>query len=675
MNQFFLEKKGSDFLFALFMAMATTFAVANDSIPTNEFLKLCKTSDAYFLHSFTDVSYTKEWGSNKRYVSINNKMVVNNRAGVEKYAYLSLSEYVSNHIYEIGVRTLKANGSVIELDSSLVFKQKTKGKKFGAIEYPIPGVEPGDTIETTYIYTEYLKSHQMMDFVYLYSEVPSLKTEYSIQTGPELNVRYKGYNNFPEPQVVANDTLIYCVFQMEKLKGLKQNEHTCLPCELPYMYYSMENKDSEVNTWKSIYNEEFNIITQPILLDHQNAAFYGRWKRDVLGEAKDSSKYYQFKLLHKDIFDNFLVDEIDPSEILKSSGYFLKQKRFDPHSIRRMYRQLLEDLDINYWAVFARSKRAGKIDPYYIRKGEYDHIFFAYQDEDNRLSLLYPHDANYKYQIDEIPTSIYNTDAVIAKPHLDKKLRRGQKFIDRDLELAEVDSVMVSRIKLPGTNADLNQVKQILYSDVDMVKKETPLRYRFSVSGGLFTELKEFIQLLAKNEEVSEYYDAMETVEGEKDVIKIDSILDFSTKDKKPFGYNMYAEGSLQGVVTFLNDNMVSISLDKLLDHYQVDSDEDTVDLNYYLDFAFNDFGLIVFKFPKEIEVLGIEGYNAEIKNEIGEYTFTLKCVNGNELTLQSHYKILQDEIGKNQYPMLKQLNQLVKEIKNKHIVVKLRDE
>ncbi len=670
----FLRKKVEKHIaFCVFISLPIG-ALANDSIPNSDFLEYCKKSDAYLKYSYTDVAYAKAWGSYRRYVSINNKLVVNSRAGVNRFAYLNLNEYISDNIDEIEVKTLKADGTVIELDSSKVFQTRSGDRKLGPINYPIPGVEPGDTIETSYTYRDYVKVQEMTDFVNLYSEVPSLNTEYSIKSDPELLVRYKVYNKFPEPQIISNDTLIYCLFKMEKIKGLEENNNSCIPCELPYMYYSMEKRDSEFRKWKDVYNQEFNLITQPVSLDNENSSYYGRWKRSVIGEAKDSSKYHKFTLLHQDVLNNIQMEPPKKDELLKSNGYFLKEKRFNPLGIRRLYRQLLEDLGIEYWAVFARSKRAGKIDPHYIRKGEYDHILFAYNDDKGVMNLLYPHEAYYKYQINEIPTSIYNTDAVIAKPYLTKKIKKKDRFIGYDLELAVVDSVTVNTVKIPGTSSHHNYVKQVFYSNVNLEKKETPIKYRFSVSGGLYTELKAFFELLAQDEEVNDFYNALEEFEGDEDLIEIDTVTKTILKNAKPFSFRMEAEGTLKGAMSFLTDNMVSISLDKLVQHNQIETEQDTADLNYYLDYGYSDYLMAIFKFQNNIEILDIDGYNIDFKNDYGEYFFKLELVGKNQVTLQSNYEINREMIPKDEYVHLKKINQLLQETKNKRILVKIKN-
>ena len=138
------------------IALSTLFlsfkATISDTT-ADPFLTLCKNSDAYYTHSYRDITYQQNFvDSYKKLISINNKLVVNTPAGVEKYAFLNLDEFESNNLESIKIRTLKADGTIVELDSSLVFRRNSKREKFGAINYPIPAVEPGDTIETNYVY-------------------------------------------------------------------------------------------------------------------------------------------------------------------------------------------------------------------------------------------------------------------------------------------------------------------------------------------------------------------------------------------------------------------------------------------------------------------------------------------------------------------------------------------
>lgn len=674
MTPFLSRTKRTSFLVIIICILFCSFTLSPERKDIDPFVTICKNSDAYLLHSYTDVTYSSSFFGYKKYVSNDTKLVVNTTKGVENYAFLDLSEYESNHLQSIKIRTLKADGSIVELDSTSVFQRESRKEKFGAIHYPIPGVEPGDTIEASYLYYENLKTYELKDYVNLYTNVPSFNSQYTIKAPPQLNIRYKPYNNFPKPVIVANDTMVYLQFSMDKIEGLEINEHHCIPCEKPYLYYSMEGDVNEIRTWKNVYNEEFNFLTQPMVIDREKVSFYKRWKRNIIAEAQDSSKYHQFELLHSEIVRNFSIEPAKKEEFIKSIGYFLENERFDPISIRRFYRKILEDLEIEYWAVFARTKQNGTIDKHYIRKGEFDHIFFAFEDEKGSLRFLYPHDEFYQYQVDEIPTSLYGTDAILVKPFLLEKLKKRDKVISKNLELATVDSVAVAEITLPAMGATHNYLRQVVSSDIDVSTKKATLRYRFKVSGGLSTELRNFYNMLGNDEDASNFYDALEEYEGVDNTLQIDSIISSIQDVKRPFALNVSAKGLLNNAVTYINDSLVSVSIDKLITHNVLEHIDNYNELNYYLNYSYSDMLLMYLNFSSDVEVLGLDDVNVDYTNDFSEYIFKIKQSKKNQIQLQSDYKILTDLIPKEKLSELTDLNEQVRKIKGTRLIVKLKN-
>lgn len=672
MNQLFSRKRKASLAVICICILFYNFSATVKEKITDPFLTLCKNSDAYYSYTNTTVSYSRSWPRYKKTISVQSKLVINTPKGVEDFAFLNLNKYISNNIKKIKVKTLKSSGSIIELDSSLVFKQNTKNKKFNAISYPIPGVEPGDTIVTSYVYVENLKKYNLKNYVDFHTTIPSKNSQYTIKPGSGLEVQYKSYNDFPKPVIISNDTLVSLQFSIKKITGKVENKHNCLPCELPYLYYAVQDKNSKTRTWIDIYNQEFNFITQPMALDTERSSYYKRWKRKVLKEVKDSSKFYQLNLLYSEILNKFKMEPIQEKEVIKSSGYFLKEKRFDPISIRRFYRQILEDLDIEYWAVFGKSKRLGTIDPHYIRKGEFDHIFFAYRNEKGAVKILYPHDEFYMYQIDETPTSLYSTDAILVKPYYRKSQRKKNKFITSNFSLARADSVSVSEIVLPGMDSNNNYINQTISFKVDAKKKKTSFRYRFKVSGGLSTELRAFFEMLKQNKEASSFYDALSEFEGSNTTMKIDTVTSRRLNRMKPYTYIMNAEGTLNDGVTFINDSLISVSIDKLIQHNQLDSTSDASQLNYYLDYSYSDKFLFYINFPSNIEILGFENGNVDFKNKHGEYYFELIKSKDKQLKIQSNYIVLKNLIPKENYKDIKLLNEQVKKVKSRRLIIKL---
>lgn len=672
MNLLSIEKRISKITGLFLILSINVIASSNDSIPIAKFKLLCEKSDAYYIHRYEDVSYQKSWSKYEKITVVNSKLVVNTTGGVEKYAFLKLSDYISNHIKQFEIKTLKADGSVVKLDSSKVFNRNTKSK-FDAIDYPIPGVEPGDTIVTIYSYNRFLEANDLSEFVDLNSTIPTLLAEYTVRSEPKIKMRYKTYNDFPEPEYFTNDTILYCAFKEERKEAMPENEYACYPCELPYVYFSLDKPEKESRTWKDVYNEEFNAITQPIRLDFENSSYYKRWRRRVLNDHRNLSKYKQLDLLINEVYETMEMEPAIVEEIFKSNGYFLKDKRLNPFIIRRLYRQFLEDLEIDYWAVFARSKRSGPIDPYFIRKREYDHIFFAYKDGDGKMNFLYPNEASYKYYLNEIPTSIFNTTAVIVRPENKERIKRNDKYISLDFKMAEVDAVEVKMINLPKMNINKNYVKQIYYCDVNMKAKKTLFKHRYSVSGGMSTDLRRFYSMLNKNEEAGDYFDALLEFEGEDDIFEIDSVHKIELKSKKPFHYTIMSDGRIEGAIKFISDSIVSISLEDLIQHSQVENESDAIGLDTYLDYTYSDFTMYIMNFQNDIEVLGFDESSIGIENEYAMYHFDIKMVGTNKINIQSNYVIQKDMILKEDYEKVNEVNQLLKELRNKRLLLKLK--
>jgi len=672
MNLLFLKIKTKEF-FILWVSLTIGIGVfANDSIPVETTSDRFKNSDAYLLYSYTDVTYYRTWSRFTKQVTFQNKIVINTKAGVDEYAFLHINKFIIDQLDSIRVKTLKSDGEVVKLDTDPFVNRQNENDQSGFMNFPIPGVEPGDTIEITYMITESLKANELGDFVSLFNNIPSLNTVFTVSLSPGLFIRYKQYNGFPDPQVFVNDTLVRCVFRMEEINGLQENKYACIPCELPYFYYSVSTREDEIRTWKDVYNQEFNFITQPVDLDYENKAYYARWKRKIINNDNDSSKYYKFNLLYNDILENFIIEPIKSDEVIKSSGYFLKEQRLNPLSIRRLYRQLFEDLDIKYWAVFARSKRLGAIDPDYIRRGEFDHIFFAFENGKGSLSFLYPHDINFKYQINEIPTALYNTEAVIVQPFINEEIKAKDKYIKNDMQLAKVDSVQVNLVTLPGMNANLNYLYQAINCNIDVGKETTSFNSTLTASGGLSTDLRSFFSTLDKNQEMNDFYSALAKFEDDNTALEIDTITDINFKNTKPFTYKINAQGTIKNSVTFLNDSLISISLDKLIQHNKIESDKDASDMNYYLDYSFSDGSTITLHFSREFEILSFEDYNRNFANDIGEYFFQVGLNSNNTIVIQSNYRITRDRIEKADLTQLKELNDLVQETKNLRLLIKL---
>ncbi len=339
-----------------------------------------------------------------------------------------------------------------------------------------------------------------------------------------------------------------------------------------------------------------------------------------------------------------------------------------------MYREILEDLEIVYWAGFGRSRRQGAIEQDYIRVQEVDHMFFAFKKPDGSFNLLYPPDLYHKYQLNELPVSLYNTEAVIAKPFRGRPVFRREQFIRKDLQMEVADSVITNVIKLPGMDERMSYIRQTFFCDVDAKEKSISFNSMLTASGGISTELRRFMGQLYQDKEIGDYYQALSEFEGRGTSIQIDTITKFDLKKQKSYVFTINAKGTIQNGITFINESLVSIYLVSLLQQSMVDlPDEETADMDYYFDFIYTDLSMVVLNFPSPVRLIGAEQANRELKNEYGAYTLTFHA-SDNSLTIQSTYTILKDFMPKEDFQKMKELNDFVKQARNIRMLVRLKE-
>ncbi len=237
-------------------------------------------------------------------------MVFNNRSGVENYAYFNVSRYALDQIKSFNIKTTKADGVLAEIDSADVFKYMPALGESGQIVLPIPGIEPGDTLEVNFLFTERIRDPETGTYILPFREIPNLAEIYKISIPNYLHLDIKKNNNHPEPIIETTDSLVTCLFRLENLPGIKYNEYTCPFCELPYVHYTVFANENSLKTYKHIYNQSFNVFTQPMMADRQHASQYKKWKRSVLKNAGDVDKFQTLELLLDDIMQNYVIEPL-----------------------------------------------------------------------------------------------------------------------------------------------------------------------------------------------------------------------------------------------------------------------------------------------------------------------------------------------------------------------------
>jgi hypothetical protein len=181
--------------------------------------------------------------------------------------------------------------------------------------------------------------------------------------------------------------------------------------------------------------------------------------------------------------------------------------------------------------------------------------------------------------------------------------------------------------------------------------------------------------MLEKNEDVGNYFDALMEFEGEETTFEVDSINKVQLKGTKPFSYTVSSYGRIEGAVKFVNDSIVSISLEDLIQHSQVENQSGDSELNTYLDYAYSDFNMYIINFPGDIEFIGQEKDSTVIENDCGKFEFDIKKIGAKKISIQSNYVISKDMIQKDDYDKLDNINDRLKQLKSKRLLLKIKEE
>lgn len=139
---------------------------------------------------------------------------INDKNAVTDYSELSFTMFErSSGFYTtdktttyVGVRVIKPNGSIIEInaDDIVLTRDDKSGKK---AKVAIPDLEPGDILDY-FIATEQSLTNDMSNKPYrilLFDDAPILSQSFHAQLGKKYAIEYRSYNGAPELSVSKND--------------------------------------------------------------------------------------------------------------------------------------------------------------------------------------------------------------------------------------------------------------------------------------------------------------------------------------------------------------------------------------------------------------------------------------------------------------------------------------
>jgi hypothetical protein len=192
--------------------------------------------------------------------------------GAEKAATIDLTYGDRNSILEVSGRTLKADGSIVELDRKTVYKRdlvRAGGRKLKVVSFAMPGVEPGAIVE--YRWKESRDDGRIMYLrMHFQREFPVQRVTYFVKPLPrDISAGYgmylNHYNCQTSPLKPENDG--YTSTYVENVPAARDepfspSEPNISPWAL--LHYQMGERRDPEKYWADVGRKEYNELKQAL---------------------------------------------------------------------------------------------------------------------------------------------------------------------------------------------------------------------------------------------------------------------------------------------------------------------------------------------------------------------------------------------------------------------------
>ncbi|MFK7807791.1 MAG: DUF3857 domain-containing protein [Saprospiraceae bacterium] len=585
---------------------------------------------------------------------IKRRIKIQTQQGLEKYGRIVIPKKSRMHIEQLDARTIKQDGSIIDLDAKNDIKaidltdeddlDETKYKVFS-----IPGVAIGDEIEMVCIQDGY--TIEWGATVILHNTIPTLKSEFSVEVHDKgIVVLSTGRNGMPDGKIKKNLGVVTVSWDGENLPGLYEERGNISARSLPHSLYELNvdrlyrnsySAAPDINSWSDLlhfYNEN-NFDVRIRKQKKFNAVF-----EKIMATAESTAKIHQLRAV-QNYLNEIKIQKIPESEASEGIEYFLSEKKADFNTLIKMYKSILEKMEIDYLFAAGRSKYLGPIDlrfPTYLQISDF--LFLIPDDQGNSV-VLPTKGRTGTYGINEIPLELYDTDIYMINPK-DKKVFQAVSLTDQGYK---------KNLCLRKSKATVQ-----LESGVIQYKSEE------AFSGAFSTRYRNNHFNWASNGSMKDY---LEDYLEDQQVSSIDTFYLSEPPKKAPFRYKLHYDYQTNNQITKLEENVYVLKMDHFLDHYIQKANANRM-LDYYAPFGYSDGFNYYMVFDKAVKLSNKENIDLDVKNDIGSFKLTVSQVNPTTLLIKSKYTLKSNRIPVDKIQNLIDLMEMAEKGDNEGIVL-----
>ena len=601
--------------------------------------------------------------SNKKSIThtIHQRIKIFSELGLNESAYVYvLLDQVSN-ILTMDARTIKQDGRIIDLKSDDIFGSVDEedemlgaGGLMNHVRFAIPGVEVGDEIET-FIVLE--KPEFVGGDILPNSHAFSLNTKYAFMIPRGLELDYNIVNGFPAPRTSQMTFGTMAIFESQNLESILEEEYSIPYIDLPWFSFTVQpsmyyGDPGPLAEWMQIENMVKATLENSNKVKGKHAKYF-REKFYRIAQPSDT-KFGKFKLLYSYLVDSLEMRELQSKkEANKSNEYYFYNGFMDKLTFYKLVAQIAQKLGLKYRICFARDRYRGPINYLHPRYNEVDEfVFVIYDDKLKPYFLSMQHPITH-FEIGEIPSylsgsfAMYNSGG-IARPSIDS-------------------------IWFPTWGADTNLMVDILDLEIDPQNPDSSNLIIDAIAKGHASSIYRGINDLM-TEDTMMMNSFLEYRRKENPDLYVDSSVLISFSKDFPFELHVRTYAGVENAFTILNDSLISIPLEELISHSNIDINTKRRKLDYYPEFQYNDSIVMTCSFPEgyKLEILNQDGLADYISNNTGSYRISLDS-ESNLIKLYSAYKIRTDRIPVEKIEELTEIEEAYNKGRLGSVLVKFR--
>ncbi|MGY6561603.1 MAG: DUF3857 domain-containing protein [Luteibaculaceae bacterium] len=572
----------------------------------------------------------------KTEISVYKRIYIKNDSGAEENGRIILDYDPKDEvIISLDCRTIKPNKTVVDFnlkDLKIVdFNSRTnKDDKRKELRIQVPGVEEGDIVEVVYVAEiEALRPYQEF---YFHDSYPVLLSKLTVELDRRIGFSLLGYNGVPEEKEELTAANIRLNWVMENLPA-NYAPYSCKACHLPHVKYATRTLKYSADQVQEISQNNVGNFLKSLdrWMDqkHTNSkkSDYQYYQAFIKRHTVENDKIATMINLHNYLNDSIKIVPVSDENAASPFGVYLRKKEMPYKALFTLYNTILDDFGIPYFYGFTKSKYDGPWDENLISLSQVEDLFFALE-TDKGFYFFLPKSNTYQYYFtNEFPFYITGTKAyVVTRP-------------SRSSTKADYFPIFMP----PSVATDnVSRIQRQLKINTD--ENKVSLSEKRILTGEVATYGRTYFNTLLNEVEAEE---KNKSLQKEFKGFSVSDIQVTKKENMYPFTYTISAAGASENLLTSLEDNIYSLSLDNLVQHMRpYGLDKQNRSLPFIPMYVYNDFNNLFLIFDKPVEILNKEKLAVELSDENVKISLTLTQMNPTMVRVDSAVEINAQEIA-----------------------------